>query len=317
MKVSNGQAGPSAEADSVGTEKKSSSSGTMPCKFWGTDGGCRKGDGCQFMHSWDGLQKTSRCFHCSATGHMKRECPYRKSPTNPGAGAPKKQVAKVKGSDRVAEVTPDTPEGPEAAGADAPVDSAAGGTKAGTNPAPKVTAEEDETAKFLKEATGLLKSLRSRKALQLKCSEVADDDGAGTYALLDGGATRALRTAGVGELEGAEEVEVELAQGTAVMYRRPRTSTLLSSTPVEPIIPLRLLIDNGFSVSWDREGCRIRHGQHELRCWSRSGCPVMQRSEGLKLLAHLESVEATVKVVRDEAWWREHFPSVPDQVLRQ
>ena len=36
-----------------------------PCKFWGTQHGCKRGDTCGYGHSWEGLDRQHRCFHCS------------------------------------------------------------------------------------------------------------------------------------------------------------------------------------------------------------------------------------------------------------
>jgi hypothetical protein len=48
------------------------------CRFWGTSGGCRRGDACTYLHSWDGINKENRCFGCSGEGHMKKDCPHKK-----------------------------------------------------------------------------------------------------------------------------------------------------------------------------------------------------------------------------------------------
>ena len=45
------------------------------CRFWGTDGGCKKGSSCTYAHSWEGLEKTNRCFACSGMGHSKKKLP--------------------------------------------------------------------------------------------------------------------------------------------------------------------------------------------------------------------------------------------------
>jgi hypothetical protein len=46
-----------------------------PCRFWGTDEGCRQGEKCGYAHDWGSLEKSSRCLLCSSTGHRKKDCP--------------------------------------------------------------------------------------------------------------------------------------------------------------------------------------------------------------------------------------------------
>ena len=36
--------------------------GKPVCKFWGTTGGCRRGESCTYSHSWDGINKDGRCY---------------------------------------------------------------------------------------------------------------------------------------------------------------------------------------------------------------------------------------------------------------
>ena len=47
-------------------QKGSTSSGkaSQPCKYWGSQGGCRRGEACGYLHSWENLEK-DRCFICS------------------------------------------------------------------------------------------------------------------------------------------------------------------------------------------------------------------------------------------------------------
>ena len=66
------------------------------CRFWGTDGGCKKGSSCTYAHSWEGLEKTNRCFACSGMGHSKRDCPVKKSTTVSPWKQPAPKVSKVK-----------------------------------------------------------------------------------------------------------------------------------------------------------------------------------------------------------------------------
>ena len=50
----------------AGHREKRREGGQLPCKFWGTNQGCKKGDQCGFAHNWDGVSKNNRCFFCSA-----------------------------------------------------------------------------------------------------------------------------------------------------------------------------------------------------------------------------------------------------------
>ena len=93
---------------------------------------------------------------------------------------------------------------------------------------------------MLKEAAGLLKSLRSVKSIKPKQVVVDDRDHAGGWALLDGGATHALRKARPEEVDDLVAVVVELASGSTVLYKSKDHQTLLALQEVEPIVPLHL-----------------------------------------------------------------------------
>ena len=164
-----------------------------------------------------------------------------------------------------------------------------------------------------------MKSLRSMKALQAKyLASRGEDDHlyhAGV-ALLDGGATHALRRGSAEELANAEPVQVELAHGSTMLWKRKGSMTLLSREEVEPIIPLRMLVENGYMLKWSAASCEISHPDHgKIRCWRRSGCPVMNREEALNLLSQLENMEKGNEIDEEEQkWWAERYPKVPAEV---
>lgn len=93
----------------------------------------------------------------------------------------------------------------------------------------------------------MLKSLKSLKAMKLKQTNADATTSCRPMALLDGGATHGLRMAYASEINQSEQVEVELASGTAFLYRHPAHKTLLSKTPIEPIVPLHRLGDSVLS----------------------------------------------------------------------
>ena len=71
---------------------------------------------------------------------------------------------------------------------------------------------------FHQEATGILKGLRTLKTSQMKTMRLKQiahvAPGRDAWALIDGGATHALRTAKPHEIADAEKVQVELASGS-------------------------------------------------------------------------------------------------------
>ena len=306
-------------------EKRVSVTPSKPCRFWGTDGGCRKGDSCGFIHDWTGIAKTGRCFLCSATGHTRRDCPVRSREQD---AEKTKKVAKVrsgldgKGDAAGAATTSSVPNiSPAAENASNSVDESASvhgnvSTSNVMNTAP-ADGQSGEADRLLQEATNLLKSLRSMRALQLNSMKPGGQDADVPVALLDGGATHALRQMRDDEKKNASPVKVELACGTTVLYTHPSTKALLSTDPVEPLVPLRGLIDAGFNIKWNADGCRIHHPVlGRLDCWLRNGCPVMRKDAALKLLDYLDEPVPRTLLVNDEDWWRSRFPDTPDRVLR-
>ena len=174
------------------------------------------------------------------------------------------------------------------------------------------------------DVAGLMKSLQSLKAVQLRFLDAGGLDEPPVdckVALLDGGATHALRQGSAAELREAQPVAVELAHGRTTLYRKNGSSTLLSKEPIEVILPMRLLVENGYQVKWSANECVIAHPvKGNLKCWRRQGCPVMREDEALLLLEELEKIEIEngLEVGKDvEEWWRKYFPQIPDGVLQR
>ena len=299
--------------------EKTGQKGLQLCKYWGSEKGCRKSDACTFGHSWEGLSKQNRCFGCSGLAHGKKDCPYKKRKDKPG-GHPLKAAKLKKEIQEQAEAIAVQLTASEGAKTEGDLENVASGTGKATvdSSSSARTTADDPTVALLTEATGLLKSLRTLKPLRFKAVKAAEADrpeDEGLYALLDGGATHALRQARADERSALTPVTVELAHGTTTLYRHPKVDTLLSLDAVEPIIPLRMLVEAGFKITWDGKGCCIRYdGMKELQCWMRHGCPVMKRSEALQLLERLEQVTKLPDMTNDEVWWRERFPALPIEV---
>ena len=47
-----------------------------PCRFWGSDKGCKHGKECKFLHG-QLEDQSKRCFYCSSPEHRKNDCPHR------------------------------------------------------------------------------------------------------------------------------------------------------------------------------------------------------------------------------------------------
>ena len=81
----------------------SAGSGGVPCSFYTSQNGCKKGADCSFIHNWMGFsqaERATRCKTCGAKTHKSNECragvkgeenaKYKSPPANPkNAHAPK------------------------------------------------------------------------------------------------------------------------------------------------------------------------------------------------------------------------------------
>ena len=204
VKVKALEGGAQAEASQKGegkgkSQEKSGKGDRFPCKVFGTEDGCKKGADCSYIHDWNGIEKKGRCWNCSSTKHSRRDCTV-KAMTSKGSsagdsgGKGKNGGEKGKGSDA---------NGPAPAlkKADQPSEQSAkeeesksSGTGGGH---PRVEgdlarAPTPPVQELMQEAAALLKSLKGPvlKAIKVNSLEVQSHG----QALLDGGATHALRT---------------------------------------------------------------------------------------------------------------------------
>ena len=92
---------------------------------------------------------------------------------------------------------------------------------------------------------------------------------------------------------------------------------------VEPIVPLRGLIDLGFVIKWSAHGCEIKHpSRGTIQCWLRHGCPVVSEKHALGLIHDIESMELAIPSETSETvffesaheWWSQRFPNVPKRI---
>ena len=110
------------------------------------------------------------------------------------------------------------------------------------------------------------------------------------FALVDSGATNALRPARDDELKEARVIKVDLASGVTELHIN-KCGTLLSSAPCQIMIPAGYLVQLGFSIVWKKRGCVIRRrGRVPLEVKVVKGCPLISREKGLQLLYEYEGL---------------------------
>ena len=322
-------------ADPIGngeTAKETNQTTPKPkgsCRFWMSDKGCLRGSACKFQHpSLD--PQSNRCFECSAVGHTRRECPVK---TGDGFGkGNKNKVAKSSkskgkgnsdgvgkggktGNDKMTEGTSDKPPEKPAENVGQDLNGETSGSGNGDS--------NERVTGLIDEATALLKSINPRvKMVNVKRMGTVERP----TGLLDGGATHALRRGTPQELELSDPVEVELAHGSIELRQHPITGTIFTDHAVEPIVPLRGLIELGFVIKWSSQGCEIRHpSRGTINCWLRNGCPVVSEGHALGLIQDIENMESAKKIPlgvhgppSDEVyqWWTHHFPLVPQRIWK-
>ena len=113
-----------------------------------------------------------------------------------------------------------------------------------------------------------------------------------SFALVDSGATNALRPAGEGELNLGRPISVDLASGVTEL-RINECGTLLHAGQCQVILPAGYLIELGFSISWRKKGCKIRHpSRGALEVTVVKGCPLISRELGLEILSEYEALKS-------------------------
>ncbi|CAE7219174.1 RE1 [Symbiodinium natans] len=291
----------SAHGGSDQTPKTPSSSTTTDvCRFFLKDKGCSRGNKCRYKHSMAGLtkeEKKSKCLACGATTHRAKDCMV------PGA----KRKEREAGGDAGHDLTPTSPTATSAMGSDGSVKPAGG-----QRPMKAITFEAQEATEMKSLMAKALDEIRRLQVLRL---DGAKDDMEVRKALLDSGATHALRGASEWERSTTKNVDVTLAGEGKARMQQSEAGTLLvdSETPgLQTIVPLGKVISTlGYALSWTPEGCWLvcPDGKKE-KLHLRNGCPEIEEEKGLKLIEELENqlrdtTEASARHLHDVSvsWW--------------
>lgn len=289
----------SAKGDGKGKDR----TGGVPCKFYNSEEGCKKGKQCTWPHVNEGDRR--RCYNCGSTQHLAPAC---ERPKEGGKDAGKGSEAKSAGKGNAKAIKKEEATEKEEAQEDGKKEE--GGSA-------------ESMKDFLEEAHRMLKSMNAargfdevektkndrltamqqqldelRKMKVIRLSRIERNDT--KYGLLDSGATHALRSARPGEdMEKLEKVSVTLADGHVVSMRMTPSGVMVMPDPnIEPIIPMGCLGGKlGYTLVWQEGKLRITHPQKkEVKVTMRQGCPQVSKKIALQLISELESEEKMKKV---------------------
>ncbi|CAE7239682.1 unnamed protein product [Symbiodinium sp. CCMP2456] len=291
---------PRVKAIGVGAQQERSTSSVSsptsqsktPCKYFFKASGCRRGQKCPYGHDMSNLTKQDRskkCLSCGAEDHRQRDCPTKVS--RPGQRSTGSSDHGGGAASTVSSPTAPRVQRAEPEGEASP--SASGGV---------VAAEPVWTLETLLQAAAKVAGAKaaptspSLNVISLRAHRPLSG-GLQTYALVDSGATHALRrAASEDEWSASHPVVVNLAGGESISLRMNDAGTILVPSTASdagggaPIVPLGALVGQlGYTMTWSGTKCRLEGRQGE--CFNlrvRDGCPEIAEHDALQLIAKLE-----------------------------
>eukprot|EP00435_Cladocopium_sp_Y103_P063713 s785_g25.t1 len=268
------------------------------------------------------------CWHCSAPGHRKPDCPALangnvQSPAKTGGSQPPGGGQNQspggngggkkggKGQQKGTTSPPSTPsrDGNGGSGQQKGDGSNSKGKKGGgkgdkSSPSTSTstpTKEESQVKKLdtstaenlLTEVSTLIKTIKTegnKDAAQLKVISLKrlEHDPDGAV-LLDSGATHCLRQPrSEREWETAVDTQVQTATGTSWIKQTPAGTTLLAKD-VQALIPIGLLARMGVTMVWQRDDVHLRHPRWgKIPVSIKQNCPYISQQWGEKLMTEVE-----------------------------
>ncbi|OLQ05967.1 hypothetical protein AK812_SmicGene10791 [Symbiodinium microadriaticum] len=278
---------PSAPSTGQGSQKQ-------PCKYFVKASGCRRGQKCPYLHDWATMNKAERarrCLVCGGEDHRQKDCPTKAPRQSPKGGAVSQNSTATASSSptertpKVQSLEPDSEASP-------------------TAQVPVVASEPVWTLESLIQAAAKVAgaSGQAPKAPSINVLAIRHKSGAEpgltSYALVDSGATHALRRASdQNEWDEADPVIVNLAGGESVGLRMNKAGTILvqptsltSATSTSPIVPLGALVSQlGYMMVWTKNRCRLEGPNGEIiNLKVKDGCPELTEHQALELISRLE-----------------------------
>ena len=297
------------------------------CRFFLTDGGCKKGKSCSWIHQ---LDDQKRCWSCGSKDHFANTCP--RAEDGQGKGSPEKGGGKGKDSTKGMLKTAKKEEGKNTEDASGSVREEDKNSEAAT--------ETDVMKNLLEEANKMLKSVTARSkedekmmVLQRQLEELRKmkvfrltkmESKESQRGLIDSGATNPLRARRRNErIEEMEKVEVTLATGEKVEMRMSAAGVMVSQDRnIEPILPMGLLGGSlGYEISYKDGVFVMKHPRKgEIPVEMKNGCPQVRKDVALEIIDEIEKNAKVSKKVevrgeeKERRWLQELVKSHP--VLR-
>ena len=276
-----------------GKPKEEVESKKSPCKFYLTDGGCRRGRLCPYGHV---LDQEKRCWNCGAKDHFAGSCP-RSEATDV---KPKASKAAAKSPEKDTKTTTPASEKVD--------DGDEGGEVSNGESMKNLLDEANKMLKTLQESDirekrqvkenseqrlqGLQKQLDELKKASLKPFRISKICHAGHGGLLDSGATHPLRPRRKGErVSHFPKVNVTLAGDQQVTMALSPTGVIIGDESAEPIVPMGILTSSlGCSITWNGMDLCVKHpklGNLDIKL--KDGCPMISYDLALKLIEEIEA----------------------------
>lgn len=292
--------------------------GTFKCRYYLSEGGCKKGKECQWSH--DQKDERRRCWNCGGSDHMALTCTRPKKPQE--ASPPKSKVMKPEDQENAAEEE----EGQKAESMKELLEeankmlrslSSSGNLQSGP---PSVVGSKKEDEERSEVVERLQQQLNALKQKTLRLSRLSSKENQG---LIDSGATHALRPERTGETtKDYKDVQVSLANGTVVRLKMSKGGVMISTNhQIEPIVPMGSLVKElNCKLEWGSDGlCVVHPVRGRLAVDSSNGCPQVSRKLALELIGELEEKQSeemlkSMKIDEEMMWLQGLVESHP--VLR-
>ena len=266
------------------------------CKYFVKQSGCRRGQKCPYPHDWavfSKAERAKRCLACGSEEHRQKECPTKVQKASPKASGsaslppstPSSTGEHSTGGVKIQSVEPESETSPTVGGGVVPGE-AVWTLESLIQAAAKVAGATQSAAKA--PSINVMAIRGGGSGVEQRSS----------FALLDSGATHALRRAqSEEEWAAAAPVTVNLAGGEAVSLKMNSGGTILvpitSSTAAgssSPIVPLGALVGQlGYTMVWGKTRCRLEGKNGDvINLRIRDGCPELMEQEALRLIGQLE-----------------------------